>query len=149
MTITVSSMYSRAWSYKNIGINISKTFITVFNIIVIVASILAYYLPSVTALILKIVGSVAGTLGVMVCVSETLWLIKSRKLNEARFGPIRFLDIISFFTGAIVVLVYWVTNGMWIVNDMLAVCMIVAGIKIFKIRSLSNGIFMLVSLLLI
>lgn len=94
-------------------------------------------------------GSVAGTLGVMVCVSETLWLVKSRKLNEARFGPIRFLDIISFFTGAIVVLVYWVTNGMWIVNDMLAVCMIVAGIKILKIRSLSNGIFMLVSLLLI
>lgn len=44
---------------------------------------------------------------------------------------------------------YWLTNGMWIINDILAVCTIVAGIKIFKIRSLQTGIFMLFTLLTI
>lgn len=38
---------------------------------------------------------------------------------------------------------------MWIINDILAVCTIIAGIKIFKIRNLKNGIFMLYSLLII
>ncbi len=38
---------------------------------------------------------------------------------------------------------------MWIVNDVLAVCTIIASIKILKIRTLNDGMFMLYSLLLI
>lgn len=45
-------------------------------------------------------------------------------------------------------ILYWVTRG-WIFNDILAVCTIVASIKIFKIRSLKVGVFMLFTLLLI
>ena len=75
--------------------------------------------------------------------------MKNRKLNEARFGFIRMLDIISFIVGVVITGVYWITNGMWIVNDALAVCIIIAGIKILKIRSLNDGMFMLYSLLII
>lgn len=142
-------MYSKAWSYKGFGINIGKTFITVFNVVVIVASLLAYYFPTFTGITLKIVGSLIGTLGVMVCCSETLYLLKNRKLNEARFGIVRLLDIVCFFVGALLTGIYWLTDGMWIINDILAICIIVAGIKLFKIRSLKNGMFMLYTLLLI
>lgn len=142
-------MYSRAWSYKGFGINITKTFSIVFNLIVIVASILAYYLPSFTSITLKIIGSLIGTVGVMVCSSETLYLLKNRRLNEARFGVVRLLDIICLIIGIVFTTVYWLTDGMWIINDILAVCTIVAGIKIFKVRSLATGIFMLFSLLVI
>lgn len=62
-------MYSRAWSYKGFGINITKTFIIVFNLVVILASILAYYFSNVTSITLKVVGSLIGTIGVMVCSS--------------------------------------------------------------------------------
>lgn len=149
ITITASSMYSKAWSYKGFGINVGKTFITVFNLLVILASILAYYFPNFTSIVLKIVGSLIGTLGVMVCTSETLYLLKNRRLNEARFGVVRILDIVCLFIGALATTIYWLANGMWIINDILAICTIVAGIKIFKIRSLKNGMFMLYSLLLI
>jgi hypothetical protein len=60
-------MYSRAWAYKGFGINVNKTFLIVFNLIIIISSIVAYFTPHVTSLILKIVGSGVGTLGVMVC----------------------------------------------------------------------------------
>lgn len=62
---------------------------------------------------------------------------------------IRLLDVVALATGILVTALYWLTNGMWIVNDVLAVCTIVASIKLLKIRSLKNGMFMLYSLLLI
>lgn len=43
---------------------------------------------------------------------------------------------------------YWLVDGMWIVNNVLATCVIVAGIKVFKIRALSTGVFMLLTLLM-
>lgn len=142
-------MYSRAWSYKGFGINVNKMFVTVFNIIVVVASVIAYFFPHITNVILKVVGSNVGIMGVMICTSETLWLLKNRKLNEARFGPVRLLDLVSFMVGVAVTGLYWVTGGMWIVNDVLAVCTIIASIKILKIRTLNDGMFMLYSLLVI
>jgi hypothetical protein len=38
---------------------------------------------------------------------------------------------------------------MWIVNDILAICTIVSGIKILKVRSLNDGMFMLYTMLII
>lgn len=81
ITITASSLYSRAWSYKGFGINVTKTYIIIFNCVVIVASILAYYFPNVTSVTLQVVGSLIGTAGVTICASESLWLVKNRKLN--------------------------------------------------------------------
>ena len=148
ITIVLSSLYSRAWSYDGFGININIKFILVFNLLVIAGSIFAYFIPSVISLSLKIVGSIFGVLGVMVCTAEILWLKKSDFLNKPFiFKKIRALDIVSFVIGVIFVILYWATNGIWIINDILAVCTIVAGIKILKIRSLKIGIIMLFSLL--
>lgn len=60
----------------------------------------------------------------------------------------RLLDIVAFVVGVGVVVVYWLVDGMWIVNNVLATCVIVAGIKVFKIRALSTGVFMLLTLLM-
>ena len=38
---------------------------------------------------------------------------------------------------------------MWIVNDILAICTIVSGIKILKVRRLNDGMFMLYTMLII
>ena len=59
------------------------------------------------------------------------------------------MDIIGVLVGIIITAIYWLTDGMWIVNDVLAICSIVATIKIFKIRSLKLGVAMLFSLLVI
>lgn len=149
LTITLSSVYSRAWSYGGFGINIGYKFLILFNAIVIVGSIAAYYFVSVTALVVKIVGTFIGVIGVAVSTSETLWLLKSGKLNHTFiFNKIRVLDLVSFLVGFGMMLAYWLTLA-WFINDILAISTIVGAIKIFKIRSLKIGVIMLFSLLLI
>ena len=171
--ITGASFYSRAWSYHGYYLTINKTVIIVFNILVIAGSILAYYLPTSVAVGLKMVGSIAGLIGVMVCVSETLYLVKSPKLNKSLGGSrttadyqnfesenncfmdlihkIRLLDLVSLVISLLTLLLYWLTSPHepWIVNDILAVCTIITCIKILKIKSLKDGTFMLFSLLII
>lgn len=65
------------------------------------------------------------------------------------FWKIRIIDIISFVFGVLITTIYWVTNGFWFLNDIEAVCSIVAVIKIFKIRSLKMAILLVLPLLLI
>lgn len=147
MTITAASFYSRTWSYGGFGINVTKRFIISFNIFIVVASIIAYFLPAVTSISLKILGSIIGTVGVAICTSEAVWLVKNKKLNEPLYGRIRLLDILSLIIGLFFISLYWITDGVWLVNDILAASTIVACIKVFKIRSLKMGVFMLFSLL--
>lgn len=80
--------------------------------------------------------------------SEILWLIKSPSLKNKVLWKIRYLDIVSFLVGALTILLYWITDGVWLLNDALAVSIIIAGIKILKLRSLKIGILMLLSFLL-
>lgn len=147
--MAASALYSQTWAYEGFGINISFTILAVFNTLVIVGSVLAYFFPFMVEWGLKIVGSVAGIAGVMVCVADGLWLLQSRDLKTVLWWKCRLLDMVSFMIGVICIVLYWWTDGIWIINDILAVCTIVAGIKIFKVRSLKVGIIMLVSLLLI
>ena len=80
--VTLSSLFSRAWSYQGYGIPITIYFLVVFNGLVIVGSVLAYYFPVFMEDFINVVATVLGIIGVMVCTSETLWLFKIRKLNE-------------------------------------------------------------------
>lgn len=112
-------------------------------------SILAYYYPIITSIGLKVIGSAIGVIGVMVCTAEALWLLKNRTLNAPALGKLRLIDLIGFGLGSLLIIFYWISDGMWLVNDLLAVCTIVTGIKILKIRSLKNGVFMLFVLLTI
>ena len=149
LIITLSSLYSRAWSYGGFGINIGYKFLIIFNALVIISSIVAFYAEHVTALVLKIIGTLIGVIGVGVSTSETLWLFKSNKLNNTfLFNKIRLLDIVSYSIGLVMMIVYWLTLA-WFINDILAICTIVGAIKILKIRSLKTGTIMLFSLLTI
>jgi len=69
MTITASSLYSRAWSYHGFGINVTYLGIVIFNIVAILCVICGIYFVEVSSVILKIFGTIVGTIGVMVCSS--------------------------------------------------------------------------------
>ena len=145
----MSSLYSKAWSYGGIGIEIKLWMVAVINVVIVIGMVTAYFIPSVVSIALKIVGSGLGTFGVMVCFSETVYLFKWQRMNRQLFWKIRILDILSLVFGALITMVYWLTNGFWFLNDFLAVCLIVAVIKIFKIRSLKMAVMLIFPLLII
>lgn len=84
-----------------------------------------------------------------VCVSEIIWLTHNKNYLKKFYKKIRIIDVISCYIGVLMVIVYWLLNGQWLINDVLATCTIVALIKLLKIRSLSTGVVLLGSLLLI
>ena len=51
----------------------------------------------------------------------------------------RVMEVISLCVGLGVAVGWWLSDRNWIVNDVVAVCMIVAGIKFFKFTSLKNA----------
>ena len=84
--ITGASFYSRAWSYRGYYIILTKKAIVGFNVLVVVGSIFTYFLPDTVAVGLKIVGSILGVIGVMVCISDSLYLLRSGRLNQRLLG---------------------------------------------------------------
>lgn len=59
------------------------------------------------------------------------------------------IDLISVIIGLLFIPLYWLLNGQWLVNDIMAICSIIALMKLLKIQSLSVGVFLLMSLLVI
>ena len=104
--------------------------------------ILGYFLPGVVSLIAQVVGSLVGAAGVTVCFSELLWLLNIAYLKVKVLKGLRVLDIVCVFTGLAFIPMYWVLNAQWILNDLMAICAIVALMKLLKIRSLSMGLFL-------
>jgi hypothetical protein len=135
-------LYSRAWAYKGYGLNLKKRLIFGFTLLVGIEGILAYYIPEIIGMQLKVIGSTVGMVGVTVCTAEILWLFRSQKLNKRLFLIVRVMDVISALIGGAMTGLYWLTD-MWLVSDILATCAIIAGLKLLKICSLKNGIFML------
>lgn len=111
--------------------------------------VLAYSIPELLSIGARIVGSMVGGLGVTVCVNETIWLTKIKKLRSKVWRFIRGIDVISIFIGFMFIPLYWWSNGNWFVNDIMAVCSIVALMKFLKITSLSIAVVLLASLLLL
>ncbi len=50
------------------------------------------------------------------------------------------MDIISLFVGIGVCCAWWFSGKNWILNDVVAVCIIIACIKIFKFTSLKSAL---------
>lgn len=59
------------------------------------------------------------------------------------------IDIISLFVGSGVVVSWWLTNMNWISSDIIAICTIVAFVKLFKFTSMKVATLMLGIILLI
>jgi len=149
LTLTLSSLYSRAWSYGGVGYNLTLKAVIVFNFVLLIGVILAYIIPSEIAIAVQIISSIIGASGVAVCVSETIWLTHNKNYLKKVYKMIRIIDVISFSIGIVSIAMYWLLNGQWIINDVLAVCSIVALMKLVKVRSLAVGVCLMVSLLLL
>lgn len=149
LTLTLSSIYSRAWSYAGYGYKLTTRAIVLFNILLFLAIIFGYFIPHLLSLFAQIFGSILGAAGVTVCVSELIWLLHSKKPKKPLFKKIRIIDIISGSVGLSFIPLYWLLNGNWIINDIMAVCSTVAIMKLIKIQSLSQSTFLLLSLLIL
>lgn len=149
ITLTLSSIYSRAWSYSGYGYKLTKKTIIAFNILLFLAIIFGYFIPHVFSIFLQILGSILGAAGVTVCASELIWLLHNKKLKKTLFKKIRVIDIISVLIGLCFIPLYWLLNGNWVINNIMAVCTTVALMKLIKIQSLSQSTFLLLSLLII
>lgn len=111
--------------------------------------IFGYFLPHLLSFIARIVGSIAGALGVGVCISEVIWLTNNKNYQKKVYKFIRVIDVISFSIGLLFIPLYWLLNGQWIINDIMAVCSTVALMKLLKIKSLSIAVKLLASLLVV
>ena len=149
ITLTLSSIYSRAWSYYGYGYKLTTKTIIVFNFLLFLAIIFGYLIPNLLSLFAQILGSILGAAGVTVCASELIWLLNIKRLKNSLFTKIRMIDIISGLIGLSFIPLYWLLNGNWLINDIMAVCSTVALMKLIKIQSLSQSTFLLLSLLII
>ena len=104
-------------------------------------------MPEIISVIARILGSIIGALGVGVCVSETIWLTHNKNYQKKVYKKIRIIDLISFGVGLLFIPLYWLLNGQWIINDIMAICSTVALMKLLKITSLSIAVNLLGSLL--
>lgn len=149
LVLTLGSLYSRAWSYGGVGYEISNKAIIIFNFGLLFFIILGYVVPDIVSLLARIFGSIVGALGVGVCISETIWLSHNKNYLKKVYKWFRLIDVISYGVGLLFIPLYWLLNGQWFVNDIMAICSTVALMKLLKIRSLSVGVNLLVSLLLL
>jgi hypothetical protein len=149
VTLTLSSAYSLAWSYKGYGYTLTNTHVYLFNVLLVIAIALGYSWPETLALGARVVGSMVGAAGVGVCLSEILWLTKKKSIRQPILKQIRVIDVISHGLGLLCIPLYWLLNGHWLINDIMALCSIIALMKLLKIKSLSTGVFLLISLLVV
>ena len=145
--MTLSALYSKAWSYHGYGYPLTYKTVVVFNILLIVGVILGYSMPLVVSRGAQILGTIIGAAGVTVCASELIWLTKDPQYRRPVFKALRKIDIISGGIGLAFIPLYWVLNGHWFINDIMAICSIVALMKLLKIQSLSVAAFLIFSLL--
>jgi len=90
-----------------------------------------------------------GAAGVGVCVSELIFLGKNKNYLKKVVGQVRVIDLISCLSGVVLIIGYWLSNGQWMMNDILGVCSIVGLLKLLKVRSLKMGVILLSSLLIL
>lgn len=149
LALTLSAMHSKAWSYYGYGYKLTFNIVIIFNILLLLGFVLGYLVPELFSIAAQIIGSIVGAAGVGVCISELIWLTKNKNYRRKVYKAIRLIDLISHSIGFLFIPLYWLSNGQWVINDIMAVCSIVALMKLLKIQSLSLGTFMLLSLLVI
>lgn len=147
LVLTLGSLYSRAWSYGGVGYAISNKAILIFNLALLFFIILAYLVPDAVSLLARIAGSVIGALGVGVCISEIIWLSHNKNYLRKVYRWVRLIDVISYGVGLLFIPLYWLLNGQWMINDIMAICSTVALMKLLKVTSLSIAVNLLGSLL--
>ena len=137
------AIYSKAWSIGGNGITVTIPLIVGFNIILMIGGIIAYFSLEAVSICVDVISWIFGTIGVGLCFNELIWLLK---LDFLRIGTkfkgidIRIMEGISLLVGLGVCFGWWFSSKNWIVNDIVAVCMIVTSIKLLKFVSMRIGL---------
>lgn len=80
--VTISSIYNRASSFNGFYIKITYPIILVLNIIILTCGIIIYLQIPVFRLVLNVVGSVIGTIGLYITLNELFFLFNLKINNK-------------------------------------------------------------------
>ena len=149
LILTLGSLFSKAWSYGGIGYEITNRAILIFNLAILLFIVLGFLFHEAVSLVAQIVGTIIGAGGVGLCISEAIWLTHNKNYQKKVYKKIRVIDVISYGIGGLFIPLYWILNGQWIVNDIMAICATVALMKLLKVKSLSIAVNLLGSLLVL
>ena len=140
----VVAIYSKAWSLGGNGITVGIPFIIGFNVLLIIGGTVAAFSLEVVNVAVEVLSWIFGILGVGLCFNEIIFLLK---LDFLRIGikikkkvDLRIMEGISLIVGLGTCLGWWFSNKNWIVNDIIAICMTVAAIKILKFVNLKTAL---------
>lgn len=135
------ALHSRIWSYSIKGreFGVKTTWKWILPTIILAAGgvILATSL-NIFDTSLAIFGSIVAGFSLIVCLNEVLYL--SKKLRKKVFKIVRMCDLISIPLGLAIVITLEFTTKDFITNNLLAIAITVAGIKIFKFISLRDAV---------
>ena len=138
------AIYSKAWSLGGNGITVGIPFIIGFNVLLIIGGTVAAFSLEVVNVAVEVLSWIFGILGVGLCFNEIIFLLK---LDFLRIGikikkkvDLRIMEGISLIVGLGTCLGWWFSNKNWIVNDIIAICMTVAAIKILKFVNLKTAL---------
>ena len=141
--ITIVAIYSKAWSIGGNGITVTLPLIIGFNIVLIIGGVIAAFSLEAVNVCVEVLSWIFGTIGVGLCFNEIIWLFKLACLKmgiKLKGFDIRIMEGISLVVGLGVCFGWWFSNKNWIVNDIVAVCMTVASIKVLKFISMRISI---------
>ena len=142
--VAIVAVYSKAWSIAGSGVSITLPWAIGFNVLLVIGGIIAIFFLFVVNYAVLAMAWFFGILGVALCINELLYLIKINFLRKSiltlKNFQFRVIEAISLIVGVGVVVGWWMSDRNWIVNDIVAIFMIVAGIKFFKFTSLRYAI---------
>lgn len=113
--------------------------LVVFEIVIIIGGVVAYFSIETVNVAFQTLSWIFGSLAIGLCANELLYFLKIGFLKKGfsykRFD-FRIMEGISLLIGIGVCFGWWYSGKNWIINDIISVCMIVAGIKILKFTSM-------------
>lgn len=149
LIVTVASLHNRAASLNNLFIKIDYKIVAFLNLILVVCGVLVYLRLPYFSFLANVSGSIAGTASVYIVSNEILWMLDTR-LNRARvWRAVRALDVVSTVIALTLFTTYWAAGQCWAVSDIMSVSLVVACIKVFRIKSLKMATAFLLSVVLL
>lgn len=140
--ILAVALHSRIWSYtyknRELGIIASWKWLLPASLVLTGLGVLVQQL-GVFLQAANICGAIVAAVCLTICLNEILYLIKALKKRVFKF--VRICDIMSVSASIAIVTIIQLATQDFITNDFLAVCIIVALIKLFKFTSLKEAIF--------
>jgi hypothetical protein len=138
--ITLSSIYSRAWSIGGFGIKLGYVFLGVFSSVFILFGVLAVFFPlKINQIVIGFCWTI-GLFSVWLCMNEIIFPLKIKFLIQPLLGPVRSMDFVSLLIAFGIVCGWWFSDKNWILNDIIAVCICISFIKLFKFVNLKMAL---------